>query len=104
LTREQAITFLKTKPYKFGHLLGFTKLNPLHNDWIIQMLRGKEDSTLQASRGTYKTTCASIALALIIILLPSRKTMFMRKTDTDVKEIIKQVQKILQDPHTLYFV
>lgn len=28
----------------------------------------------------------------------------MRKTDTDVKEIIKQVQKILMDPHTLYFV
>lgn len=28
----------------------------------------------------------------------------MRKTDTDVKEVIKQVQKILQDPHTQYFV
>ena len=30
--------------------------------------------------------------------------MFMRKTDSDIKEVIKQVQKILQDPHTLYFV
>lgn len=30
--------------------------------------------------------------------------MFMRKTDTDVKEVIKQVQKILQDPHTQYLV
>lgn len=30
--------------------------------------------------------------------------MFMRKTDTDVKEVIKQVQKILLDPHTQYFV
>lgn len=28
----------------------------------------------------------------------------MRKTDTDVKEVIKQVQKILLDPHTQYFV
>lgn len=28
----------------------------------------------------------------------------MRKTDSDIKEVIKQVQKILQDPHTLYFV
>lgn len=28
----------------------------------------------------------------------------MRKTDGDVKEVIKQVQKILQDPHTQYFV
>jgi len=28
----------------------------------------------------------------------------MRKTDGDVKEVIKQVQKILLDPHTQYFV
>lgn len=68
------------------------------------MVKGKEDETLQASRGTYKTTCASVALALIIILLPNVRTMFMRKTDTDVKEVIKQVQKILLDEHTQYFV
>lgn len=30
--------------------------------------------------------------------------MFMRKTDADVKEVVKQTQKILSDPHTLYFV
>ena len=68
------------------------------------MLLGREDITKQASRGTYKTTCVSVTLALLIILLPSLRSMFMRKTDTDVKEVIKQVQKILQDPHTLYFV
>ena len=28
----------------------------------------------------------------------------MRKTDTDIKEVIKQVQKILLDPHTQYIV
>lgn len=28
----------------------------------------------------------------------------MRKTDTDVKEVIKQVQNILKDPHTIYLV
>lgn len=104
MTRQQAIDFLKYKPYKFGHLLGFTKLTPLHNEWIIDMVRGKGDKTLQASRGTYKTTCDSIAFSLILILLPNKRTLFMRKTDTDVKEIIKQVQKILQDPHTQLFV
>ena len=30
--------------------------------------------------------------------------MFMRKTDSDIKEIVKQVAKILQDPHTQVFV
>ena len=103
MNRAEAIKFLKEKPYKFGHLLGFTKLNPMHNDWIIDMVRGKEDETLQSSRGTYKTTCVSLSLALIIFLLPSKRTLFMRKTDTDVKEIIKQVQKILSDPHTQVF-
>lgn len=104
MTREQAVNFLLEKPYLFAHMLGFTKLTELHNGWIIDMVRGKEDKTLQAHRGSYKTTCVSIALAIIIILMPRKKTLFMRKTDTDVKEVIKQVQKILLDPHTLYFV
>lgn len=104
MTREQAIKFLTTKPDEYAHMLGFSKLNSLHRDWIIEMVRGTEDKTLQASRGTYKTTCVSVALALICILLPNKRTMFMRKTDGDIKEVLKQVQKILLDPHTQYFV
>ena len=104
MTRQQAIDFLKNRPADFAKMLGFTKLGSLHNQWIIDMVRGKDDQTLQASRGTYKTTCVSVALALIIILLPNKRTLFMRKTDTDVKEVIKQVQKILLDEHTQYFV
>lgn len=104
MTRQQAIDFLKYNPVKFAKMLGFTKLGSLHNKWIIDMVRGKDDKTLQSSRGTYKTTCVSVALALIITLLPNKRTMFMRKTDGDVKEVLKQVQKILTDPHTQYFV
>lgn len=104
MSREQAVRFLITKPYKLGHLLGFTKLKKLHNRWIVSMIKGKEDKTLQASRGTYKTTCVSIALALIMILLPNKRIMFMRKTDTDVKEVIKQVAKILKSPQIQVFV
>jgi len=104
MTRQTAIEFLITRPDEYAKMLGFTKLGILHRNWIIEMVRGTEDKTLQASRGTYKTTCVSVALALICILLPNKKTMFMRKTDSDVKEVIKQVQKILLDPHTQYFV
>lgn len=104
MTRKQAIDFLINRPADFGKMLGFTKLGSLHNAWMIDMIRGKEDATLQASRGTYKTTCVSIALALIIILLPNKRTLFLRKTDSDIKEVIKQVQKILRDEHTMYFV
>lgn len=104
MTRQQAIDFLLHTPDKYAHMLGFGKLGTIHRQWIIDMVRGQEDKTLQSSRGTYKTTCVSVALALIVILLPNKRTLFMRKTDGDIKEVIKQVQKILLDPHTQYFV
>lgn len=104
MDRRKAVEFLITKPASFGRLVGFTKLTDLHNAWILDMLKGQGDRTLQAHRASYKTTCVSIALALIIILLPNKRTLFLRKTDADIKEIIKQVQKILKDPHTQYFV
>ena len=104
MNREQAVTFLKNNPAKFGHMMGFKDLTEIHNGWIKDMVFGKGDMTKQASRGTYKTTSVSIGLALIIILLPNLTSLFMRKTDPDVKEVIKQVQNILADPHTHYFV
>lgn len=104
LTREQSVNFLLDNPVKFANMLGFEKLIDLHNSWIIGMVRGEDDHTLMAHRGSFKTTCVSFALALIIILLPKEKIMFMRKTDVDVKEVIKQVQKILSDPKTVYLI
>lgn len=104
ITREQAIRFLREKPIKFAHLLGFSKLIDIHNEWIREMLLGKDDYTLEAHRGSYKTTCVSIAIVLIMILLPTRRILFMRKTDDDVKEVINQVRKILESPITQVFV
>lgn len=102
MNRQDAVQFLLERPAEFGHLVGFTKLTDLHNGWIQDMVRGQEDETLMAHRGSYKTSCVSVALAEICILLPNLRSMFMRKTDDDVKEIIRQTAKILQDGHTQY--
>ncbi len=104
LTKQQAVEFLRDRPADFGHLLGFNKLTDMHNEWIRQMAFGQVDHTLQGHRSSYKTTSLSIALALIMILLPNKRTLFMRKTDDDVKEIIKQVNNILINPKTVYLV
>lgn len=87
------------KPVIFARAAGFTKLGDIHNDWIVDMVRGTDDKTLQAHRGSYKTTCVSVALAIIAVLLPNCKTMFMRKTDSDVKEVVRQVQNLLLSPY-----
>ena len=98
MTREAAIAILLNEPVKIGYAVGFDKLTALHNRWIIEMIRGTQDKTLQAHRGSYKTTCVSIALACIFVLLPNKKTLFLRKTDADVKEVIRQVRNILLSP------
>ena len=98
MTREAAIAILLNEPVKIGYAVGFDKLTALHNRWIIEMIRGTQDKTLQAHRGSYKTTCVSISLACIFVLLPNKKTLFLRKTDADVKEVIRQVRNILLSP------
>ena len=105
MTRTEAVRFLTRHPEKFGKMVGFTKLTDLHGGWMRKMLAIEEpDMTLQGHRGAYKTTCLSIVLVLILILLPNKRTLFARKTDDDVKEIINQVRKILATPQVAYFV
>ena len=104
MTRAEAVRFLTRHPEKFGRLVGFTKLKEIHGKWMRKMFSGTGDMTLQGHRGSYKTTCLSIVLVLILILLPNKRTLFARKTDDDVKEIINQVRKILQTPQVAYFV
>lgn len=100
VTRSQALDILINKPYLFGHAVGFDLLTHLHNEWIRLMAFGREDGTLQAHRGSYKTTCISIAIAEMMVMRPNDRIMFMRKTGGDVKEVVLQVAKILAHPVT----
>ena len=93
---KQWLELLKKKPYAFGIEAGFADLTDIHNEWIKSFLFSKEDMTLQASRGTYKTTCLSIAMALMVVIYPRYNIIFLRKADDDVKEIIVQTAKLLQ--------
>ena len=94
--QRQILSKLKNQPYILGWHLGFNKLTPLNGEWMQDMVFGTEDTTLQAHRGSYKTTSVSIALLLILILYPNDKTKFFRKTDSAVKEIIRQVSLMLK--------
>ena len=101
---EKALKLLYNRPVEFANMIGFTKLGELHNDWIVKMVAGTEDKTLLASRGTYKTTCVAVAISILMILHPNKRILFMRKTDTDVKEVVSTVAKILKAPQTLYII
>ncbi len=96
MTRQEILDVIKNKPYLIGHWIGFKDLTTLHNEWIKSFLFADKDQTLLAHRGSYKTTCLSIAISLMLVINPKLKTLFFRKTDDDVVEIVSQVKNILR--------
>lgn len=98
---ETAYRFLTEKPAQYGQMLGYPDLrDDLHGEWIRKMVLGHEDMTLQAHRGSYKTTCDCIALAILMMLRGEKNIIFMRKTDKDIEEVISNVQRIIVHPVT----
>lgn len=93
---KNLVSLLRNEPYKIGQLCGFTDLTELHNEWLKMMIYGDDEFTLLAHRGSYKTTCLSICFAFIIVLFPYKTIIFVRKTDDDVIEVIKQVSNLLK--------
>lgn len=94
--RKAALEFLLTHPAQAARLCGLERLtDELHGAWMQEMLLGQEDMTLLAHRGSYKTSCLSFAMAAMLLAYPQRNILFMRKTDEDVIEVIRQVKKLL---------
>ncbi|MBQ2990905.1 MAG: hypothetical protein IJD60_06410 [Clostridia bacterium] len=94
-----ALEYMTQHPASLGRSLGYRDLrDDLHGVWMREMLEASEDMTLQAHRGSYKTTCLCIVLAVLMAVEPDKNIMFLRKTDDDVLEVVRQVSRILQHP------
>lgn len=94
--KKQILDLLWSEPIKIGHWVGLDKLGAMHDDWLRSFLWGREDQTLLAHRGSYKTTVISLFLALHAVVNPNETTLFFRKTDPDTKDVIRQTANILQ--------
>lgn len=94
-TKTELLDYMTNYPADIGRVVGFSDFTDLHNKWLKKMILTTEDFTLQAHRGSYKTTCLALAIALRMIFYPTQNIIFMRKTGGDVVEVIKLVSKIL---------
>ena len=92
----EIVTWFLEHPEELGRQVGFRDLTPLHGEWIREMISGTEDYTLQAHRGSYKSSSLAVAIAMLMILRPRRNIIFLRKTDNDVAEMLGMVGKILR--------
>ena len=90
------IQWLYDHPEQVGIKVGFKDLIPLHGEWMREMIYGEGDYTLMAHRGSYKSSCLSVAIALMMVLYPTKNIIFLRKADTDVAEMMSMVEKALR--------
>ena len=98
LTDERAkalIEILAETPKDVGEAVGFADLKELHNKWLLDWLYESNDSTTQAHRGSYKTSTLALSIALNAVIHPEENVIFLRKTDTDVTEVIRLVTKVM---------
>lgn len=102
--RQEYLDLICDEPYIIGHELGFEDLTELHNTWIQSMMFSEQDETILAHRGSFKTTCLTLAIAFLMVIRPNNNIIFIRKTDDDVKEVVNQVGKILKSNLMKYIV
>ena len=94
--QQKTIELIENEPVKFARALGFRDLTELHNDWLKLWLNSQEDITLQAHRGSYKTTDLAVFIALYLLTRRNKNVIFLRKTDTDVAEVIRTVARVIR--------
>ena len=71
--KDSVMVKILQTPEKIGWQVGFKDLTAeLHGKWIRQMVLGQEDYTLQAHRGSYKSSCLVVAISLLLVLQPKR--------------------------------
>ena len=94
---EQIIQLIKENPSKVANAVGFEDIKPFpHNEWMHEIIFGHDDYTLMSHRGSYKSSCLSVCIALIMVMMPWMNIIFLRKTDSDITEMIKMVKKALK--------
>ena len=95
--KEALIKTIKDYPYKIAQDIGFADVREFpHNEWMKAILTDTDDYTLLAHRGSYKSSVLSVCIALMMVLLPRKNIIFLRKADNDVFEMIRMVKKALE--------
>ena len=76
--RKAALSLLMRHPARVARLCGLDRLtDELHGAWLEEMICGREDFTLLAHRGSYKTSCLAFAMAAMLLVYPRRNIIFI---------------------------
>jgi hypothetical protein len=92
-------------PHLLGRYLGYSKLTKLHSEWIKYCFNIKEDCSLQAHRGSYKTTAVMVIGTLWWLMFHfNDRLLLIRKDFTAASDVLNVIAKLMKGVafHTLF--
>lgn len=93
------------KPHILGNYLGYDRLVDIHSKWIKDCFLAKEDYSLQAHRGSYKTTSVAMVGCIWWLLFNfNDRILLIRKDFTAASDVLKVISRQMATPamHTLF--
>jgi hypothetical protein len=96
---EETLKIIAMQPHKLGWMLGYTKLRPIHSEWIRYIWDSDEPRALQAFRGGYKSTAIVVVGAIRWMLFhPNDRICIIRKNFRPALEISKTISQGMELP------
>lgn len=75
-----------------------TKMTPLHSYWIYNLAFRDQDWTLQAHRGSFKSTCVLLSLALRLLYFPNQSNLILRMKYILATGMLRGVANLITTP------
>lgn len=93
---EEHLHLVAQHPHLIGHIIGKTKLGPLHSKWILDCWRALDHDGIQAHRGSFKTTAITEVGSIYDLLFnPDHRIGLIRKTATDAQATLSTIKRAI---------
>jgi hypothetical protein len=93
------VSAIKEQPHLLGHLVGKNLLSDVHSDWIHYIWSKHRERSLQAHRGSYKSTGVGIIGPIYWWLFnPNDRIFYIRKAFTDSMNIVQTIASLMDTP------
>ena len=97
LGSEKALELVAKQPHIFGHIIGKTKLLSIHSEWIRYIWDTNAIRSLQAFRGSYKTTSiCTVGTIRWLLFHPNDRIAIFRKHVGLSADVVNTIAKAIE--------
>ena len=97
LGSEKALEIVAKRPHILGNIIGKTKLQPIHSEWIRYVWDTNERRALMAYRGSYKTTSiCNVGAIRWMLFHPNDRIAIIRKHVGKAAEVVNTIAQAME--------